>query len=658
MVFSEIDFLNSNPSRKRRNQNEDDSGKKNSSRRKSDLPIKLRKCEQDKTRNSLQDTDETDETSSVYDSACCKDYNTSAKKKVFYLFKSIKSISLLIYPIKKKENPHSMKNLSEKRKKISNNKHYNKPNKSKQPRIIRVESKVASLSEPSHDLLDEKSISSNNCSNASYSLSNKKTIYSPEYNRVDKMSELQDEQNIMSLHFINEQKKESSKYTSSHSDIHSLSNNNGCANSPESFQKRRSRKDKLVTSSYFASNQIKYNQTEREDNPFLNQNVESSPKPCSPVVDTNKQGIHQKDSKVEETTPKHKYESLSVQEKMTNDNMELDNDSKRLPVNGSIKKFQNNRAISSEENDNNLCNERMDIHFDPTWIKQKSLLSSQPQNQQNQKISTSDNKITAYQSHRLSHAVIAEGAKIGQSCKLAKEDCDSINNINTEFGNNGIVKNDEKIRQEIFVENTNLEHMNVNLFNSEDAIQSNCQEFISNVNNRFNMCHEDCNQIIFSDLNGFQDNNQSLYKSHYESSNELTFGGIDDEFFAQEFAVDNQNFQDSNLYSTLEKNLPFEENQHWIQSHIEQNLIPQTPSLIQNQFLWPINNKSSNLINKEVTQASEVQNNNQSWEDRIDDYNSQYITAESLVCGHDDDPIESETDNGIARFVWKKHRLH
>uniref|UniRef100_U9UFK5 Uncharacterized protein n=1 Tax=Rhizophagus irregularis (strain DAOM 181602 / DAOM 197198 / MUCL 43194) TaxID=747089 RepID=U9UFK5_RHIID len=622
LVFSEIDFLNSNPSRKRRNQNEDNSGQKNGSRRKSDL--------QDKTRD-------TDETSSVHDSACCKDYSTSAKKK-------------------KKENPHSMKNLPEKRKKISNNKHYNKPNKSNQPRIIRVESKVASLSESFHDLLDEKSISSNNCSNASYSLANKKTGCSPEYNHVDKMSELQDEQNIISSHFIDEQKKESSKYTSSHSDIHSLSNNNGCTNSPESFQKRRSRKDKLVTSSYFASNNIKYNQTEREDNPFLNQSVESSPKPCSPVVDTNKQGIYQKDSKVEETAPKHEYESLSVQEKMTNDNMELDNDSKRLPVDESIKNFPNNRAIPSEENDNNLCNERMDIHFDPTWIKRKSLLSSQLQNQQNQKnqkISTSDNKITTYQSHRLSHAVIAEGAKIGQSCKLAKEDCGSINNTNTEFGNE-IVKNDEKIRQEIFVENTNLEHMNVNFFNSENAIQSNCQEVISNVNNRFNMCHEDCNQIIFSDLNGFQDNNQSLYKSHYESSNDLTYGGIDDEFFAQEFAVDNQNFQGSNLYSTLDKNLPYE-NQHWIQSHIEQNLIPQTPSLIQNQFLWPTNNKSSNLINKELTQVPEVQNNKQSWED---DYNTQYITAESLVCDHDDDPIEDETDNGIARFVWKKHRLH
>lgn len=75
LVFSEIDFLNSNPSRKRRNQNEDNSGQKNGSRRKSDL--------QDKTRD-------TDETSSVHDSACCKDYSTSAKKKVFYLFKSIK----------------------------------------------------------------------------------------------------------------------------------------------------------------------------------------------------------------------------------------------------------------------------------------------------------------------------------------------------------------------------------------------------------------------------------------------------------------------------------------------------------------------------------------------------------------------------------------
>ncbi|RGB36514.1 hypothetical protein C1646_741680, partial [Rhizophagus diaphanus] len=609
LVFSEIDFLNSNPSRKRRNQIEDDSGRKNGSRRKSD---------QDKTRNSLQDTDET---SSEHDSACCKNYSTSAKKK-------------------KKEKPHSIKNLPEKRKKISNNKHYNKPNKSNQPRIIRVESKVASLSESFHDLLDEKSISSNNCSNASYSLANKKTVCSPEYNHVDKMSELQDEQNIISSHFIDEQKKESSKYTSSHSDIHSLSNNNGCTNSPESFQKR-SRKDKLVTSSYFASNNIKYNQTEREDNPFLNQSVESSPKLCSPEV--------------EETAPKHEYESLSVQEKMTKDNMELDNDSKRLPVAESIKNFPNNRAISSEENDNNLCNERMDIHFDPTWIKRKSLLSSQLQNQQNQKnqkISTSDNKITTYQSHRLSHAVIAEGAKIGQSCKLTKEDCGSINNTNTEFGNSEIVKNDEKIRQEIFLENTNLKHMNV--INTENAIQSNCQEVISNVNNRFNMCHEDCNQIIFSDLKGFQDNNQSLYKSHYESSNDLTYGGIDDEFFAQEFAVDSQNFQGSNLYSMLDKNLP-NENQHWIQSHIEQNLIPQTPSLIQNQFLWPKNNKSSNLINKELTQAPEVQNNKQSWEDRIDDYNSQYITAESLVC---DDPIEGETDNGIARFVWKKHRLH
>jgi hypothetical protein len=84
LVFSEIDFLNSNPSRKRGNQNEDDSDQKNGSlsrnRRKTDLPTKLRKCEQNTARNSLQDTDET---SSSYDSACCKGYGTSAKKKVF-----------------------------------------------------------------------------------------------------------------------------------------------------------------------------------------------------------------------------------------------------------------------------------------------------------------------------------------------------------------------------------------------------------------------------------------------------------------------------------------------------------------------------------------------------------------------------------------------
>jgi hypothetical protein len=510
------------------------------------------------------------------------------------------------------------------------------------------------LSDSSHGLLDEKSVSSNNCSSASYSLVNKKTVYSPEHNRIDKMSKLQDEQNITSSHFIDEQKNESSKYASSH--------DNECKNSPESFQKHRSREDKQVTSPYFASNQIKCKQTEREDNPFLTQNVESSPKPCSPIVDINKQGICQKDSQVEETTPKYKYEkSLPVQEKMTNDNMGVDDNSNRLPVDESIKNFPNNRAIPSEENDNNLRNERMDICFDPTWNKRKSLLSPQLQNQ---KVSTPDNKIKTYQSYRLSHAVIAEGAKIRQSCKLAKEDCSSINNINTEFGTNEIAKNEET-RQEIFVEDTDLEHMNVGLFNFGDAIQSNCQKVISNVDN---VCREDCNQVIFNDLSGFQDNHNSLCKSHYESSNGLMYEGIGEELFAQEFAVDNQSFQDSNIYS---KNLPYEENQHWIQSHIEQNFIPQTSTQIQNQFLWSTNNKSSNLINKELTQASGVQQS-QSWEDRIDDFNSQYITAESVVfdqSAHDDDLIESydqldqlnvesETDGGIACFVWKKHRLH
>ncbi|GES96849.1 hypothetical protein GLOIN_2v1726679 [Rhizophagus clarus] len=609
LVFSEIDFLNSNPPRKRKNQNEDDSGQKNgsfSSIRRNDLSIKLRKREQDMTRNSLQDTDEI---SSLYDSVCCNNCSTSAKKK-------------------KQEKSHSTKNLSEKRKKISNNKHYDKSKKSKQPRVSRMESNVASLSESSHSLLNEKSISSNNCSDASYSLVNKKTVYSPEHNH-DKVSKLQEEQNIISSHFV-EQENKSSKHASSHSDIHFLSNNNGHTSSPESSQKQRSRKDKQIISPYFASNQIKYKQAEREDNRLLTRNIESSPKPCSPVIDTSKQDISQKDSQVEEIASK--YKSLSVQKTTTNDD-----DSKRLPVDESIKDFP-------EENDNNLCNERMDIHFDPTWVKRKSSLSPQLQNQ---KISNSSNKIKTYQSRRLSHAVISEGAKIGQPCRLAKEDCDNINNINIEFGNNEIAKNDEKIR-EIFAEDTNLEHMNVDLFNFGDAIQDNCQEIISNEDNCFN----GRNQVIINDLNGFQDNNQSLYKSHYESSNGLTYRGIGEEFFEQEFAVDKHNFQDSNLY--MLENLPYGENQP--------NFIPQTSALIQNQFLWSTNNESSNLINEELTQAFEVQDNKQSW----DDYNSQYITAESVVCDHNDDPIENydqldvkgEIDSGITCFVWKKHRLH
>ncbi|RIA84372.1 hypothetical protein C1645_859160, partial [Glomus cerebriforme] len=54
LVFSEIDFLNSNPPRKRKNQTEDDFGQKNSRiRRKTDLLTKVHKDEQDATQNSV-----------------------------------------------------------------------------------------------------------------------------------------------------------------------------------------------------------------------------------------------------------------------------------------------------------------------------------------------------------------------------------------------------------------------------------------------------------------------------------------------------------------------------------------------------------------------------------------------------------------------------
>jgi len=53
---------------------------------------------------------------------------------------------------------------------------------------------------------------------------------------------------------------------------------------------------------------------------------------------------------------------------------------------------------------------------------------------------------------------------------------------------------------------------------------------MDNLGAGFNMCHKDCSQTIFNDSNGFQDNNQSLYKSR---NNGLMYGSVGEEFFEQ-----------------------------------------------------------------------------------------------------------------------------
>lgn len=50
-----------------------------------------------------------------------------------------------------------------------------------------------------------------------------------------------------------------------------------------------------------------------------------------------------------------------------------------------------------------------------------------------------------------------------------------------------------------------------------------------------------------------------------------------------------------------------------------------------------------------LIEGSEIQNNKQFQEDRIDNYNLQYITVEPS--DHDNDPIEGETCSEIACFV-------
>ena len=78
LVFSEIDFLNSNPSRKRRNQNEDD--QRNGSIRRKTVH------KQDASRDSVQDTDET---FSLHDYIRRKSHKALENEQVFLFIESV-----------------------------------------------------------------------------------------------------------------------------------------------------------------------------------------------------------------------------------------------------------------------------------------------------------------------------------------------------------------------------------------------------------------------------------------------------------------------------------------------------------------------------------------------------------------------------------------
>src|SRR5581483_12157491 len=134
--------------------------------------------------------------------------------------------------------------LPEKQGKSSSNRQYSKPIRPKRSRIIRVESTSPDSSRVSSDEEGNNNSSNNNQLPVSYL----KSSCGP--SRVDKTPKSQDEQNITSSYFINEQKNKSSHYDK----VQFLPND---TNSPGSSRKRCSqfRKRKKVTSSYFADKQ-------------------------------------------------------------------------------------------------------------------------------------------------------------------------------------------------------------------------------------------------------------------------------------------------------------------------------------------------------------------------------------------------------------------
>ena len=391
MVFSEIDFLNSNPSNsnsscKRKNQNERSFSR---IRHKSGH-------EQDMIQYLSQDTDET---SSLHDSVHCKDRIISAKERVCYLKLKVSSADNLLCKNKKKKPP-------EERGKTSNNRKYSKPFRQKQSRINRAESTLSDSSRVLSD--DEKNDSS---SNNQLPVNYLKSSCSP--SRVDKTPKSQDEQNIKSSHFVSEQKNKVSRCDK----VQSLPNN---TNGSGSSQKKCSQiqKGKKVTSSYFADRQTsndKCKEIEQKDNPFLTQHV--SPRFRLSVVDSEKQSSagDYKDPQVVKFALKSE-DSISKQEKMTNNGIESCAEQCPSADKGTTN-LQNYYVTSLEENErvkipNDSDSEKMVIHFDPSWIKRNSLLSSHSLQLRDQNTVNSDNKSETYQSRRLSHAVVSECAKI------------------------------------------------------------------------------------------------------------------------------------------------------------------------------------------------------------------------------------------------------
>ncbi|CAG8467491.1 12965_t:CDS:2 [Funneliformis caledonium] len=592
LVFSEIDFLNSNPSRKRINQNNDD---------------------------SHQDTDETSDS----------DHHKSLRNST----KRIKN---------KQKEPKVRGNLS-------NSKHY---------------SEVKSTSSINSRYLD------NDCK-SSLGSSNKREMdaSSMGHARVDKMPKFKAKKNEISSHFVNGQNyKKPFKYALQNDKRFPPSNNIGRTVSPESsstsrsysyHKASRSRKEKKVTSSYFASNQAKdclnectpkgkHKSTEQVDKLYPVQTVDSFR-----VVDAEKQsqiGNHQEDSKVDKIAPKYEESSGKVP-------MKLDEDStcsqRCLPVNKGTKDPQNNHTTLAEENDSekmlssNSDSEKMVVDFNPSWIKRKSLLLNKLSKLQNQNTAKSNE----HQSSRIYRAVIAEGAKTERSnmttgldqdslIDLSKEELEKFHNnsSNIELGNDVNVKDDGKICQEIFARD---DHMYVDLF--DEPIQSKWT-YQENINDTRHKDRSKCDTAENTD-------DQLTLDMQYKSNNALVYGGIGHE----------GSFEDSNIYPIPTS---FEDHQYWIPSNefpmCDSRIIPQT-SMMENQVPW--NWMLQYQHNTDLIQANNNSSVNNYGEDSID--NSLYIDTEYPMydeynpTSHDDiEGVRNGETNIAACFVWKKHRLH
>ncbi|CAI2173927.1 19756_t:CDS:2 [Funneliformis geosporum] len=547
-VFSEIDFLNSNSSRKRINQNDDVFRQGNCSNRflsQIFYTKKFHQNEQNVTQISTQDTDE------ISDSNHRKSFRISTMR------------------IKNKQKQYYS---------------------------------------------EEKSISSNNSQHLDNDFNS--SLRSNDKGETDASSighahvnKISRKRNEVSSHFVSGQKnKKPSKYAS------------------------RSRKEKKITSSYFASNRDKdcltpkdkHKPTEQVDNnSYIAQTVDSL---RSLAVDAENQSQiddYQGDSQVDKITPKSE-ESVVERVKIP---MKLNEDS-------STKNLQND-PISSEENKSEKMfsaksdSEKMVVDFNPSWIKRKSL----PLNKLSQLQNQSTAKSNEHQSNRIYRAVITEGAKIERSNMTdhdedKEEELKKIHNNspNIELGNND--DNVKNICQEMFARDN---HMNVDLF--DDPIQT-------------YQGHKDYSKCDTVD-------EQLTLDMQYKSNNALVYGGIDHE----------GSFEDSNIYTIP---TTFEDHQCWTPSNefpmYESRIIPQT-SMMENRVPWNRMVQYQHNPDLIVNNHSSVNNYEQTWEDSIN--NSLYIDAEHTMYDETNqtshDEIEGEINdetNMAACFVWRKHRLH